>query len=330
MSETTATAYSEEHYPFIENWDEEAVRGASGPRAAEGPAENVPLRPGRGREERSSSNPDATKIYLKEIRKTPLLSFAEEQALAKRVKKGDVVAREQMIEANLRLVVSIGKRYINRGMSFPDIIEEGNIGLIRAVEKFEYKRGFRFSTYATWWIRQAMERAIANQVRTIRLPVHVVELANAYTRAVRKLTRRFHREPTCEEIAANMRITVQRIRAVSQVIRETWSLDMLISSEGEETLQDVLCDENVPDPSTAVDDRFRREHINTWISGLAATERRIIESRYGLNKQSPQTLDSIGRQIGITRERVRQIENQAILKLRSYMRSRQMELSDVL
>ena len=330
MSNATATAYLEDQDQFTDTWDEDAAAGADEPRAADSLHDTGRLRPARGREDLSSSNPDATKIYLKEIRKTPLLSFAEEQALAKRVQKGDLEARAHMIEANLRLVISIGKRFINRGLPFSDIIEEGNIGLIRAVEKFEYKRGFRFSTYATWWIRQAIERAIANQVRIIRLPVHVAEIANVYVRTVRKLTQQLHREPSPEEVAKKMRISVQRVRAVSQVIRETWSLDMLINGEGEETLQDVLADENVPDPSTAIDEHLRKEKINAWISGLAATERRIIEFRYGLNRENPQTLDSIGRQFGITRERVRQIENQAILKLRNFMRNRNIVLSDVL
>jgi RNA polymerase primary sigma factor/RNA polymerase nonessential primary-like sigma factor len=330
MSDATATAYLEEQDQFTGAWDEDDAKNPDETRAAEGLKENGGLRPGRGREDASSSSPDATKLYLKEIRKTPLLSFAEEQSLAKRVHKGDLEARKHMIEANLRLVVSIGKRFINRGLPFSDIIEEGNIGLIRAVEKFEYKRGFRFSTYATWWIRQAIERAIANQVRIIRLPVHVAELANVYVRTVRKLTQQLHREPSPEEVARKIRITVQRVRAVSQVIRDTYSLDMLINSEGEETLQDVLADESIPDPSATIDDRLRQERINAWISGLAAMERRIIEFRYGLNKQNPQTLESIGRQFGITRERVRQIENQAILKLRNFMRSRNIELSDVL
>jgi len=328
MSDATATAYLEEQDQFTDVWDEDAARNPDETRTAEGLKETGGLR--TGREDLSSSNPDATKIYLKEIRKTPLLSFAEEQSLAKRVQKGDLEARKHMIEANLRLVVSIGKKFINRGLPFSDILEEGNIGLIRAVEKFEYKRGFRFSTYATWWIRQAIERAIANQVRIIRLPVHVAELASVYIRTVRKLTQQLHREPSPEEVAKKMRITVQRVRAVSQVIRDTYSLDMLINGEGEETLQDVLADESIPDPSATIDDRLRQERINAWISGLAAMERRIIEFRYGLNKQNPQTLESIGRQFGITRERVRQIENQAILKLRNFMRSRKIELSDVL
>jgi len=330
MSDATATAYLEEQDQFTDIWDVDSAKNTDEPRVSESLNETGRLRPGRNREELSSSDPDATKLYLKEIRKTTLLSFAEEQALAKRVQEGDAEARAQMIEANLRLVVSIGKRYINRGLPFSDIIEEGNIGLIRAVEKFEYKRGFRFSTYATWWIRQAVERAIANQVRIIRLPVHVSELANVYIRTIRKLTQQLNREPSSEEVAGKMRVSVQRIRAVSQVVRETYSLDMLINGESEETLQDVLADENVPDPAITIDERIRKESINAWISGLAATERRIIEFRYGLNKRNPQTLESIGRQFGITRERVRQIENQAILKLRNFMRSRKIEFSDML
>ncbi len=262
MSDTTATVYTEEQDRFSDASDGEDARNPDERRIADGSIKTGRFRTGRSRGDLSSSNPDATRLYLTEIRKTPLLSFAEEQALAKRVRNGDAEARQRMIEANLRLVVSIGKRYINRGLPFSDVIEEGNIGLIRAVEKFEYERGFRFSTYATWWIRQAIDRAIANQVRIIRLPVHVVELARVYTRTVRKLTEQLHREPSPEETANKMRITVPRVRAVLQVIRETLSLDMLIGDEGEETLQDVLRDENVPDPSTTIDDRLRQDRIN--------------------------------------------------------------------
>jgi RNA polymerase sigma factor (sigma-70 family) len=280
--------------------------------------------------EGASDDLDTIKLYLKEIRKSSLLTFAEEQALAKRVQEGDAEARAKMIESNLRLVVSIGKRYINRGLPFSDVIEEGNLGLIRAVEKFEYERGFKFSTYASWWIRQAIERAIANQVRIIRLPVHVAELANSYTRTVRKLTQRLGREPINEEVAKEMRVPLQRIRTISQVTRETYSLDMLISAEGEDTLQDVLSDENTPSPSAASDERLRRQYLSEWMSGLPNTERSVLEMRYGLNRANPRTLDSIGRQFGITRERVRQIENQAIRKLRNFTRSRDIELTDML
>jgi RNA polymerase nonessential primary-like sigma factor len=280
--------------------------------------------------ETASDDLDTIKLYLKEIRKSALLTFADEQAIAKRIEAGDAEARARMIESNLRLVVAIGKRYINRGLPFSDIIEEGNLGLIRAVEKFEYKRGFKFSTYASWWIRQAIERAIANQVRIIRLPVHVAELANTYNRTVRKLTQLLGREPSHEEIAKKMRVTVQRVRAVSQVTRETYSLDMLISGEGEDTLQDVLSDDHTPPPSAESDERLRRRYISEWISGLPTTERSILEMRYGLNRQTPRTLDSIGRQFGITRERVRQIENQAIRKLRNYTKANDIELADML
>jgi RNA polymerase nonessential primary-like sigma factor len=273
---------------------------------------------------------DTVKMYLQDIRKTPLLTFEEEQALAKRVEEGDQEARGKMIQSNLRLVVSIGKRYINRGLPFSDIIEEGNLGLIRAVEKFQYERGFRFSTYASWWIRQSIERAIANQVRIIRLPVHVAEMANAYSRTVRKLTQELGREPFNEEVAKKMKITLNRVRTLSQVTRETYSLDMLISGEGDETLKDVVSDENTPSPSATSDERLRSQYLGEWISGLPATERSVIEMRYGLNHTSQRTLDSIGRQFGITRERVRQIENQAIRKLRNYTRSKNIDISDIL
>jgi len=280
--------------------------------------------------ESTSEDLDTVKLYLREIRKSSLLTFEQEQALAKRVEAGDEEARAKMIESNLRLVIAIGKRYINRGLPFSDIIEEGNIGLMRAVKKFEYQRGFKFSTYASWWIRQAIERAIANQVRIIRLPVHVAELANTYMRTVRRLTQELGREPSTEEIAKKMKISVQRVRVMAQVTRETYSLDMLISSEGEETLKDVLSDENTTSPSLASEERTRNKFLGEWVSDLPDTERHVIQMRYGLNRRNPQTLDSIGKQFGITRERVRQIESQAIRKLRNYTRSKHIDISDVL
>ncbi len=296
----------------------------------EGHGEAAPVRTRRKREKSAETDLDTVKLYLQEIRKTPLLTFEEEQALAKQVQAGNPEARARMIQSNLRLVVAMGKRYINRGLPFSDIIEEGNLGLIRAVEKFQYERGFRFSTYASWWIRQSIERAIANQVRIIRLPVHVAELANSYARAVRKLTQQFGREPSNEEVAKKMRVSISRVRALSQVTRETYSLDMLISGEGEDTLKDVLSDDHTPAPSSASDERLRSRYLSEWVSGLPDTERSIIEMRYGLNRTAPRTLDSIGREFGITRERVRQIENQAIRKLRNYTKSRNIELSDML
>jgi RNA polymerase primary sigma factor/RNA polymerase nonessential primary-like sigma factor len=331
MMTNTAVAFEEERMQeqFTDDpWDEGRGHDEVAVDDA-GREELAPAGTNRTREG-ASEDLDTVKLYLKEIRKSALLTFADEQALAKRVTEGDAEARSKMIESNLRLVVAIGKRYINRGLPFSDIIEEGNLGLIRAVEKFEYQRGFKFSTYASWWIRQAIERAIANQVRIIRLPVHVAELANSYTRTVRKLTQLLGREPSHEEIAEKMRVSVQRVRAVSQVTRETYSLDMLISGEGEDTLKDVLSDENMPAPSAASEERRRIKYLGEWISELPVTERSVIEMRYGLNKKGPRTLDSIGRQFGITRERVRQIENQAIRKLRSFTRARNIELADML
>jgi len=278
----------------------------------------------------SPGGPDAITYYLKDIRKTPLLTFEQEQELAKRVALGDEEARERMIEANLRLVVVIGKRYINRGLPFPDIIEEGNLGLMRAVEKFQYKRGFRFSTYAWWWIRQFIERAIVNQVRIIRLPVHVSEVANRYTRVVKTLTQQLGREPGAQEIAGEMRISVNRVRAVSQLVKDVCSLEMHIGDQEEETLKDVLSDDNAPSPVTSYDDGSRQKHINEWISQLPNTERKVLELRYGLKREGSHTLMSIGKQFGLTRERVRQIENQAINKLKNLVKDRNIVLNDML
>ena len=274
--------------------------------------------------------PDIMQQYFKEIRKTPLLSFEEEQALAKRITKGDASARETMIEANLRLVVSIGKRYINRGLPFGDIIEEGNIGLMRAVEKFDYKRGLRFSTYATWWIRQAIERALTNQVKFIRLPIHVAEDVYRYTRVARKLSLELQREPYADEIARKMNVTEQKVRALAHVSREIYSLDALISNEGEDTLQEVVADDQTQSPDTSIDEMNRRRAITEWRSGLAEPERRIVEMRYGLHNDDPRTLNSIGKQLGLTRERVRQIEKQAIKRIRRFTEGANITLQEML
>lgn len=273
---------------------------------------------------------DAIKYYLKEIRKTPLLTFEQEQSLAKKIAQGDQDARAGMIEANLRLVVAIGKKYINRGLQFSDIIEEGNLGLIRAVEKFQYQKGFKFSTYASWWIKQAIERAIVNQTRTIRLPVHIAEIVNSYMRAVRQLTQSLGREPTIEEIAKKMRVAVEKARSISQVVRETYSLDMLIGDQEEDTLKDILQDSNALSPASFSDDIRRREHIDEWLTQLSASERKVIEMRFGLIDGEPKTLDSIGKEFGITRERVRQIETQALNKLRVITKRKKIDLEGML
>lgn len=283
-----------------------------------------------GRSEGGQGDPEAIKLYLKEIRKSPLLTFEQEQSLGKRVKAGDAEARATMIESNLRLVVAIGKRYINRGLPFSDIIEEGNLGLIRAVEKFDYQRGFRFSTYASWWIRQSIERAISNQVQIIRMPVHVAERAKAYARTIRTLTQELGREPFPEEIAKKMKVSIARVRALSQMTRETYSLDTLISDEGDDTLKDVLRDEQLPPPFITVDEESTRKFLNECISELPDTERSVLQMRYGLSSSDPRTLESIGRQFGITRERVRQLEKKALGKIRTQTRCRDMELADML
>jgi len=273
---------------------------------------------------------DAIKYYLKEIRKTPLLTFEQEQELAKRIAQGDQEARAKMIESNLRLVVAIGKKYINRGLQFSDIIEEGNLGLIRAVEKFQYQRGFKFSTYASWWIKQAIERAIVNQTRTIRLPVHIAEIVNSYLRATRQLTQSLGRDPQIEEIAKKMKVPVEKVRSISQVVRETYSLDMLIGDQEEDTLKDILQDNNALSPATFSDEIRRREYIDEWLQQLSVSERKVIEMRFGFVDGEPKTLDSIGKEFGITRERVRQIETQALNKLRAITKRKKIDLEEML
>ena len=324
MTTNTANAFEEDQL-VDDQWDDEEDSSEVAFDAVDGGHR-------RSRAERTleGSGLDVVQLYLKEMRKTPLLTFEEEQALAKRVSEGDQEARSRMIEANLRLVVSMGKRYINRGLPFADILEEGNLGLIRAVEKFQYQRGFRFSTYASWWIRQAIERAIVNQVKIIRLPVHVAENAYRYNRTVRKMTQELRREPTAKEVAAKMRISVEHARTLSQLLREVYSLDSLIGPEGDDTLKDVIVDDHTPSPSYAIDETSRRRQIDEWISELPETERSVIELRYGLKQNSPQTLNSIGKKFGLTRERVRQIETQAISRIRQLTKSRHIELGDVL
>ena len=273
---------------------------------------------------------DAIKYYLKEIRKTPLLTFDQEQELAKKIDQGDQEARAGMIEANLRLVVAIGKKYINRGLPFSDIIEEGNLGLIRAVEKFQYQRGFKFSTYASWWIKQSIERAIVNQTRTIRLPVHIAEIVNSYMRATRQLTQKLGRDPSIDEIAKKMKVTIDKVRSISQVVRETYSLDMLIGDQEEDTLKDVLQDVNAISPASVSEDIRRREHIDEWLKQLSVSEKKVVEMRFGLVDGDPMTLDSIGKEFGITRERVRQIETQALNKLRAITKRKKIDLEGML
>lgn len=294
------------------------------------PAERPRRGRARGTREKTAAF-DSVKAYLKEIRTSPLLTFADEQELGKRIlENNDQEARQQMIESNLRLVVAIAKKYVNRGLPFSDIIAEGNLGLIRAVEKFDYRKGFKLSTYASWWIKQYIERAFVNQLSTIRLPVHVAEVVNQYKRAVSRLTQDLEREPTMEETAAKMGVSVEKARSTSQVVRETFSLDTIIGDKDEDTLEDVLRDTAAVQPDSYSETIRRKDYINEWLSKLSECERRVIEQRFGLNDGEPKTLDSIGKEYKITRERVRQIENKALNKLRTITREENIALEGML
>jgi RNA polymerase sigma factor (sigma-70 family) len=281
-------------------------------------------------EESSREEPDAVKSYLKDIRRWELLTYEQEQSLAKRIAKGDGRARRRMIESNLRLVVSIGKRYINRGLPFSDVIEEGNLGLIKAVEKFNYKKGFKFSTYASWWIRQSIERAIINQSKLIRLPVHVVERINHFLSATEDLLQELDREPTVQELSRQMGCDHSQVIELQQVIRKTYSLDSPVGVQQEATLKDMIVDTSQSLPSDTAEGVKQREEIFEWIKGLRDTEKRVIVMRFGLDGGEPQTLEEIGQVLGLTRERVRQIEAAALQKLRAIVTAQMTEFEESL
>jgi len=273
---------------------------------------------------------DAIKLYLKEIRAANLLSFEEEQSLARSIAQGDEGARARMIESNLRLVVNIGKRYINRGLPFSDIIEEGNIGLIKAVEKFKPEKGFRFSTYASWWIKQSIERALVNQTRTIRLPVHISEEINGFVKVVRRLVQSLNREPTIEEIAAEMNYSSDQVKDLMQLIRKTQSLDTPIGNKEEGSLKDLIEDASTISPSSEAEGIRRHEIIMEWLEYLTDNEKKVISMRFGLEDGEAQTLEVIGREFGLTRERVRQIEASALNKLRFITRRKDIDMESML
>jgi len=273
---------------------------------------------------------DAIKMYLKEIRVANLLNFEEEQELAKRIAKGDEEARAKMIEANLRLVVNIGKRYISRGLPFSDIIEEGNIGLIKAVEKFKPEKGFRFSTYASWWIKQSIERALVNQTRTIRLPVHISEEINSFVKVVRRLVQSLKREPTVEEIATEMNYATEQVKDIMQLIRKTQSLDTPIGNKEEGSLKDLIEDESSLSPSKVTEGIMRHEQIMEWLNYLTDNEKKVISLRFGLEDGEAQTLEVIGKEFGLTRERVRQIEASALNKLRFITKRKDIDMDSIL
>ncbi|NMB14687.1 MAG: RNA polymerase sigma factor RpoD [Gallicola sp.] len=268
---------------------------------------------------------DPVKMYLKEIGKIPLLTAPEEVALAKRMEAGDNRAKKRLAETNLRLVVSIAKRYVGRGMSFLDLIQEGNLGLMKAVDKFDYKRGFKFSTYATWWIRQAITRAIADQARTIRIPVHMVETINKLVRIERQLVQELGRDPSNEEIAKEMGIEVEKVREVRKIAQEPVSLETPIGEEEDSHLGDFIEDDTAVAPDEAANFTMLREELNEILMTLNERERKVLELRFGLVDGTPRTLEEVGKEFNVTRERIRQIEAKALRKLKHPSRSQKLK-----
>ena len=267
---------------------------------------------------------DPVRMYLKEIGKVPLLSAEEEIDLAKRMADGDEEAKKRLAEANLRLVVSIAKRYVGRGMLFLDLIQEGNLGLIKAVEKFDYQKGFKFSTYATWWIRQAITRAIADQARTIRIPVHMVETINKLIRVSRQLLQELGREPTPEEIAAELDMPVDRVREILKISQEPVSLETPIGEEEDSHLGDFIQDDNVTVPAEAAAQTLLKEQLDEVLSTLTEREQKVLRLRFGMSDGRARTLEEVGKEFDVTRERIRQIEAKALRKLRHPSRSRKL------
>ena len=268
---------------------------------------------------------DPVRMYLKEIGKVPLLSAEEEIEYAKRMEQGDEEAKQRLAEANLRLVVSIAKRYVGRGMLFLDLIQEGNLGLIKAVEKFDYRKGYKFSTYATWWIRQAITRAIADQARTIRIPVHMVETINKLVRVSRQLLQELGREPSPEEIAEAMDIPVERVREIQKISQEPVSLETPIGEEEDSHLGDFIQDDNVPVPAEAAASTLLKEQLVEVLGTLTEREQKVLRLRFGMDDGRARTLEEVGKEFNVTRERIRQIEAKALRKLRHPSRSRKLK-----
>ena len=273
----------------------------------------------------SSTTQDPVKMYLKDIGKVPLLSAEEEIELAKRMEAGDEMAKKKLAESNLRLVVSIAKRYVGRGMLFLDLIQEGNLGLLKAVEKFDYRKGYKFSTYATWWIRQAITRAIADQARTIRIPVHMVETINKVTRVSRDLLQKLGREPLPEEVGEVMGLPKERVQEIMKIAQEPVSLETPIGEEEDSHLGDFIQDESIPTPVEATNQTLLHEQLDDVVSTLTEREQRVIKLRFGWDDGRPRTLEEVGKEFNVTRERIRQIEAKALRKLRHPNRSRKLK-----
>lgn len=292
--------------------------------AAESTDQKVEARGAEERSERISAEStwkemDATQMYLSEIGFSPLLTAEEEVHFSRLALNGDEKGRKRMIESNLRLVVKISRRYINRGLPLLDLVEEGNLGLIRAVEKFDPERGFRFSTYATWWIRQTIERAIMNQTRTIRLPIHVVKELNLYLRAARELTKKLDHEPTAEEIADLLDKPVANVERILKLNERISSLDVTLGPLSDKTLLDSIADERSNDPSEELQANDIRENLSRWIEELPEKQREVLSRRFGIRGYETSTLEDVGQEIGLTRERVRQIQVEALMRLREIM-----------
>jgi RNA polymerase primary sigma factor len=267
---------------------------------------------------------DSLRLYLRSIGRVPLLSAEEEVCLAKRIERGDVAAKQHMVEANLRLVVSIAKGYVGRGLTFLDLIQEGSLGLIRAVEKFDYRKGYKFSTYATWWIRQSMTRAIADKGRTIRIPVHMVERLNKVIHAERLLIQRLGREPTNTEIAAELECSAKEVREVMRMAQQPVSLEKPVGEEEDSALADFVQDDAAESPFEIASEALRRENVVRVLEVLPRREREVIEMRYGITGERQRTLEEVGRAFNITRERVRQIENRTLKKLQTLPEAQQL------
>lgn len=269
---------------------------------------------------------DAIKLYLREIQKTKLLTADEEKELAARISRGDKAARDRMIESNLRLVVKIAKRYINRGLPFLDLIEEGNMGLIKAVERFKLSKECRFSTYATWWIRQSIERALVNQSRTIRLPVHVSDDINKMLRLTRELMQKMNREPSVKEVAAAMEVNSAYVRRLMVLLKKTYSIERPMGENNDYFLIDTIEDTSTVSPATLLEDQNKHHLVLEWFETLSENEKSILTKRFGLDDKEPETLDTIGRSVGVTRERIRQIEAKSLEKLRKLAEATEIKL----
>jgi len=276
-------------------------------------------------EEAAEGAEDPVRTYLKEIGRVPLLRSREEVALAQRIEQGDAEAKRHLIEANLRLVVSIAKKYVGRGMDFLDLIQEGNRGLIRAVEKFDWRRGYKFSTYATWWIRQAVTRAIADQARTIRIPVHMSDTVTRLTRVSRQLLQKLGRDPTPEEIGKALGMSGQRVREILRATEQPISLETPVGGDGDSALGDFIRDESMMAPEEAVSFSLLRQQVDEVLQQLPPRERRVLRLRFGLDDGRPRTLEEVGGEFGVTRERIRQIESKALRKLRHSSRARHLK-----